>query len=95
MQKRKEGQPHKGWKAAAKKAKLTTRDLAAKAKADAEKFIEEVTQPYRAFINATPALLSVLYDIDLLPEQIRLPVNATRMAAFVELWQKGVSAFGG
>jgi hypothetical protein len=70
-------------------------DMEAKAREDADKFIEDVTQPYRKFITDTPALLSVLYDIDLLPEQIRLPVNATRMAAFVDLWQKGVSAFGG
>jgi len=70
-------------------------DMEAKVKEDVEKFIEDVTQPYRAYITATPALLSVLYDIDLLPEQIRLPVNAIRMAAFCELWQKGVSAFGG
>lgn len=68
-------------------------DMDAKAKEDAEKFIEEVTTPYRKFISDTPALLSVLYDIDLLPEQIRLPVNASRMAAFCELWKNGHAAF--
>lgn len=69
-------------------------DMEAKAREGVEKFIAEVTAPYRKFINETPVLLSVLYDIDLLPEQIRLPVNATRMAAFCELWQKGHAAFG-
>ena len=44
--------------------------------------------PYRKQINETPALMSVLYDIDLLPEQIRLFVNATRMIAFCILFAK-------
>jgi len=47
----------------------------------------EATQPYRKLINETPALLSLLYDIDLLPEQIRLYVNATRMIAVCELFK--------
>jgi len=72
---------------------MTKAEQEAKAKADAEKFIEEVTRPYRKYINDTPDLTSVLYDIDLLPEQIRLPVNATRMAAFCELWKNGIAAF--
>lgn len=44
-------------------------------------------RPYRKQINETPALLSLLYDIDLLPEQIRLPVNAGRMIAVCELFK--------
>lgn len=47
----------------------------------------EATQPYRQFINENPPLLSLLYDIDLLPEQIRLYVNATRMIAVCELFK--------
>lgn len=47
----------------------------------------EATQPYRAFINENPPLLSLLYDIDLLPEQIRLYVNANRMIAVCELFK--------
>lgn len=47
----------------------------------------DVTQQYRKFINENPALLSLLYDIDLLPEQIRLFVNARRMAAVCELFK--------
>lgn len=53
-----------------------------------EKWIDEVIKPHRKFISDTPGLLSLLYDIDLLPEQIRLPVNATRMVAVVELWKR-------
>lgn len=45
------------------------------------------TQPYREFITKTPALLSLLYDIDLLPEQIVLYVNAVRMVAVCELFK--------
>ncbi len=47
----------------------------------------EATQPYRQFINENPPLLSLLYDIDLLPEQIRLYVNANRMIAVCELFK--------
>ncbi len=47
----------------------------------------EMTQPYRKQINETPALLSLLYDIDLLPEQIRLAVNAGRMVAVCEIFK--------
>jgi len=53
-----------------------------------EEFIDEVVQPRRKFINENPELLSVLYDIDLLPEQIKMPVNAVRMAAFCELYKR-------
>lgn len=47
-----------------------------------------MTLPYRKQISDTPALLSLLYDIDLMPEQIRLPVNALRMAAFCEVFKR-------
>ncbi len=47
----------------------------------------DATLPYLGQINDTPALLSLLYDIDLLPEQIRLFVNARRMAAFCEIFK--------
>lgn len=39
-------------------------------------------------LSKTPALLSILYDIDLLPEQIRMPVNAARMIAFCEVFRR-------
>lgn len=52
------------------------------------KTAQEMVQPYRAQVSGTPALLSLLYDIDLLPEQIRLPVNAARMIAVCALFGK-------
>lgn len=52
-----------------------------------ENVTELLTQKYRAYISDTPPLLSLLYDIDLLPEQIRLHVNAVRMAAVCELYK--------
>ncbi len=52
------------------------------------KFIDETVQPYRQYINDTPELLSLLYDIDLLPEQIMLRVNAIRLVAFCEVWKR-------
>lgn len=54
----------------------------------AKLIIDETTQPYLHQINETPALLSLLYDMDLLPEQIQLPVNAMRMAAFCEMFKR-------
>lgn len=52
-----------------------------------EKFIQERTDEYRKYINSKPELLSLLYDIDLLPEQIRIPVNVGRMIAVCELFK--------
>ncbi len=46
------------------------------------------TQPYRKMINDNPPLLSLLYDIDLLPEQIVLQVNAGRMIAVCEMFKR-------
>lgn len=53
-----------------------------------EKWIATCVGPYRKMINETPELLSLLYDIDLLPEQIVLRVNAVRMAAFCEVFKR-------
>lgn len=55
---------------------------------EVEEHITEIVKPYRKQISETPELLSILYDIDLLPEQIKLPVNAIRMAAFCELFKR-------
>lgn len=55
---------------------------------DEIKAAAEMTQPYRKEISSTPALLSLLYDIDLLPEQIRLPVNAVRMIAVCMIFRE-------
>ena len=67
---------------------MTRKEQDEKAAADAAQFIQETTQPYRKQIGETPALLSLLYDIDLLPEQIKLPVNAVRMAHFCEVFKR-------
>lgn len=56
--------------------------------AKAQQMAREMCAPYSEQINATPALLSLLYDIDLLPEQIRLPVNAVRMSAVCECFKR-------
>lgn len=54
-----------------------------------EQKAQKITQAYRGFINDRPELLSLLYDIDLLPEQIRLVVNAVRMAGICLVWAGG------
>lgn len=55
---------------------------------DAQKDMQDVMAPYRKHINETSALQSLLYDIDLLPEQIKLPVNVGRMIAVCELFKR-------
>lgn len=50
--------------------------------------IAETVQSYRKYINDNPELLSLLYDIDLLPEQIRLGVNCNRMVVVCELYKQ-------
>ncbi len=55
---------------------------------DETKAAQEVTQRYRKQISDTPELLSLLYDIELMPEQIRLYVNALRMAAICEVYKR-------
>lgn len=52
-----------------------------------EKGVAEAVQPYRKQVSESPALLSLLYDIDLMPEQIRLYVNVNRMVAVCELFK--------
>lgn len=54
---------------------------------ETRKAMDDGMRPYRKQINETPSLLSLLYDIDLLPEQIRLPVNVSRMIAVCELFK--------
>lgn len=51
------------------------------------KAAQEAVQPYRKLVNETPALLSLLYDLDLMPEQIRMYVNASRLIAVCELFK--------
>lgn len=56
--------------------------------AEAARIAFQACMPYREQIRDTPALMSLLYDIDLLPEQIRLPVNALRMSAVCECFKR-------
>lgn len=46
---------------------------------DEQAAAKAATMPYWKQVNETPALLSILYDIDLLPEQVTTIVNARRM----------------
>ena len=56
---------------------------------------KKAVEPYLAQINNTPELLSMLYDLDLLPEQIRYAANASRMIAICELMQQRDEARAG
>ncbi len=64
--------------------------------------IEADLRQWAPYVNDTPGLMSVLYDIDLMPEQIShvmdvnpraAPVNCNRMVAFCMLWKDGHKAF--
>lgn len=55
-----------------------------------ESGVEEVLVAYRKRINETPVLLSLLYDVDLLPEQIVSLRGAMSMAAVVEAYEAGL-----
>lgn len=52
------------------------------------KAASDAVQPYRKQVSEAPALLSLLYDIDLLPEQINTTVNAARMIAVCEMFKR-------
>ena len=54
--------------------------------------IEAILSHYRKLINNAPALLSLLYDVDLLPEQITSIRGAKSMAAVVEGYKLGKEA---
>jgi hypothetical protein len=49
---------------------------------------QEICAPYRQQISDTPMLLSILYDIDMLPEQTVTVPGAIRLAAFCEIFKK-------
>lgn len=60
-------------------------------------YIDKVCNEYQAYINDNMGLLSMLYDVDLLPEQLQhvLEVNpaaagpnSQRMIAICELWKR-------
>lgn len=51
--------------------------------------------PYRAEISATPFLLSLLYDINLLPEQVETKRSAALMIAICQAYRAGKKAGAG
>ena len=53
---------------------------------------QEILQHYIKYINNTPELLSLLYDADLLPEQINSVRGAISVAAVVEAYKAGLKA---
>jgi len=51
--------------------------------------VSEILSKYAKFINARPLLMSLLYDIDMLPEQTVTRAGAIRLAGLCEVWKKG------
>lgn len=51
--------------------------------------MNELILKYTETINKTPYLLSLLYDVNLLPEQITSMEKAIYMAAIVEAYKEG------
>jgi hypothetical protein len=54
-----------------------------------ENGVEDIIARYRAFINDRPRLLSLLYDINMLPEQTVSRQGAIRLAGLCEVWKSG------
>lgn len=49
--------------------------------------MDDILAPWRKFINERPPLLSLLYDIDMLPEQCVTNVGAVRLSALCDVWR--------
>ena len=47
---------------------------------------QDYVAEFRQYINKTPALVSLLYDLDLMPEQVMRPINAVRMGIVCRLY---------
>ena len=56
---------------------------------DREDGVAEILKGYLAQINSTPALLSLLYDADMMPEQIISMRGAISVAAVVTAYNQG------
>ncbi|MDX3926767.1 MAG: hypothetical protein QHC90_13310 [Shinella sp.] len=56
---------------------------------DREPGVTEYLSHYTAFINARPMLISLLYDIDMLPEQTVTQDGAIRLGGLCEVWRMG------
>lgn len=50
--------------------------------------VDEILAPHLELIRNTPALTSILYDLDFLPEQCRSEIGARHLAGFCILWRK-------
>lgn len=53
--------------------------------------VTEYLSKYTKFINSRPMLLSLLYDIDMLPEQTVTKTGAIRLGGLCEVWRLGES----
>lgn len=51
--------------------------------------VTEYLSKYNEFINSRPMLLSLLYDIDMLPEQTVTKAGAIRLGGLCEVWRLG------
>lgn len=51
--------------------------------------LTQIISAYTERINETPFLISVLYDLNLLPEQIEDMQSAKLMAAITDIYYKG------
>jgi len=54
-----------------------------------EEGVTELLNPYYLFISDRPGLLSLLYDVDMLPEQTVTRAGASRLAALCSVWKAG------
>ena len=60
-----------------------------------EPAVSEILRPYLAQINSTPALISLLYDAGMMPEQTVSAQGAIRVATVVEAYNAGVLSVQG
>lgn len=50
--------------------------------------VYQILKGYRSYISARPELVSLLYDIDMLPEQTVTRAGAVRLAGLCEVWKR-------
>jgi hypothetical protein len=50
--------------------------------------VDEIIRPYLEMIRETPELMSLLYDIDMLPEQTVTIIGAIRLAGLCKVWKR-------
>lgn len=53
-----------------------------------EEPVYEIIKPYLEMIRESPELTSLLYDIDMLPEQCVSTAGAIRLAGMCEIWKR-------